>query len=87
MSAEFYASIADIEKADPQSVPPLWVNPQNITKIDKAKKAFLKMGTITWSGPSTEAYWKANRRRKNLLLDFLIYYLKFFVSFDLSSYQ
>ena len=47
---EFYASIADIEKADPACIgatAPLWVNPQNITKIDKeAKKAFLKMETI-----------------------------------------
>ena len=43
---EFYASIADIEKADPRLYRchrPFVVNPQNITKIDKeAKKAFWK---------------------------------------------
>ena len=41
------------------------------------------MGTIAWShGPSTEAYWKLwkNRREKELLLDILMSYLKFFVS-------
>ena len=45
---EFYASIADIEKADPRLYRchrSFVVNPQNITKIDKeAKKAFFENG-------------------------------------------
>ena len=47
---EFYASIADIEKADPRLYRchrSFVVNPQNITKIDKeAKKVFWKWGQL-----------------------------------------
>ena len=42
---EFYASIADIEKADHRCHRSFVVKPQNITKIDKeAKKAFFENG-------------------------------------------